>query len=888
LGRPGGCRTTSWRSFPSRDILCPLATLPMDDELVLLTSYFNLAGGRRQDAADTFRVEPSLASGTSPDGQAALYVVTESSTGGHMGPRARRRAADVVAWEYSSHGEDPPAVRLKRALRAAHEAVLREFDGHVAVGLSAMAVERDTVYLCQVPPAQVYVLHDGGLHSISANVGGASPFTSALGSSGGPDVSVFRDQIGQEDVVVLCSSWFRRSVDPEDLRECFAAETADDIAECLLDLARQNDVQDATGIVIEAGSARELETQLAEDEVPRFMEQVDTAVQALADVGRMLLSELRPVDQRDGRRRAAQAANLEGAAPPWEADAAWRDSPGTDMERGTGPPQHPDVSPGGAPAAVPALEPEVGQSAPLDVEPPYSERGGLADRHRTDQRTDEVPIVSGEGRPEYPAVDVRAAAERAARSEPATARPPKRDAEPVSELDQVNSRIQSAPDLGDVIPPVQAFPDTSTEPERIYATSKDIQKVNKRPRRFGGVSDTGPPVIRPTLGDVDLSRPAGRPGPPAVIWFGIAAVFVLAGVSLILFLQHRHTPRANPYPHFVQRDIARAKRQLDPGQQDFYLNKASTEITLAKQNGTLPSKIRSMRNQLQAARDLLHKVTREYSPLLLSDFGRFPGAQPTEIAAAPGLIFVLDSKRKGVFSITPNATSNPSLIVTAGDQINGFTVGTPTQIAVDGSTALVLDDRNVLVRDSAGTKTATALTQPAPKVTFAWMAVADPDVYLLDTSNSQLWRYPQAVSFFNPTPQGFFTSNVPSVGQSISFAFDRTYVYLLKRDGTVLKFDILQANPQKWVTDTRSLRTPLQNPVALYPDPNSNFVWIADPANSRIVQFDKSGGYVRSYVSGNSNMDLSQIKSLTVAASGKTTYAYVLCGSKVFDFPVAR
>src|SRR5437588_2124304 len=100
-------------SSPLADILSPTTHRSMDDELVLLTSYFNLAGGRRQDNADTFRVDPSLQSGTSPDGVAALYVVTESTTGGQMGPRARKLAADTVAWEYSSHADVPPASRLR-------------------------------------------------------------------------------------------------------------------------------------------------------------------------------------------------------------------------------------------------------------------------------------------------------------------------------------------------------------------------------------------------------------------------------------------------------------------------------------------------------------------------------------------------------------------------------------------------------------------------------------------------------------------------------------------------------------------------------------------------------------------------------------------------------
>src|SRR5206468_1317013 len=84
-----------------------LRGLCMDDELVLLTSYYNLVDGRRQDASDTFRVDTHLPSASSPEG-GALYIVTEASTSGHMGPRARRLAADTVAWEYASHADEAP------------------------------------------------------------------------------------------------------------------------------------------------------------------------------------------------------------------------------------------------------------------------------------------------------------------------------------------------------------------------------------------------------------------------------------------------------------------------------------------------------------------------------------------------------------------------------------------------------------------------------------------------------------------------------------------------------------------------------------------------------------------------------------------------------------
>ena len=146
----------------------------MDEELVLLTSYFNLAGGRRQDNADTFRVEPSVASATARDGTAALYIVSEASASGQIGLRARRRVADVILWEYGKRSDEAPIPRIKAAIRSAHEVIAAEFDGHVSVGVTVMAVEDDSVFLGQVAPAQVYVLHDGSLHSISARAASGS------------------------------------------------------------------------------------------------------------------------------------------------------------------------------------------------------------------------------------------------------------------------------------------------------------------------------------------------------------------------------------------------------------------------------------------------------------------------------------------------------------------------------------------------------------------------------------------------------------------------------------------------------------------------------------------------------------------------------------------
>ena len=116
----------------------------------------------------------------------------------------------------------------------------------------------------------------------------------------------------------------------------------------------------------------------------------------------------------------------------------------------------------------------------------------------------------------------------------------------------------------------------------------------------------------------------------------------------------------------------------------------------------------------------------------------------------------------------------------------------------------------------------------------------------------------------------------------VSLAFGKALLYVLKANGTILKFDF-QSNPLKF---TVNLKTPLTKPVAMYTDPAQRWIWVADPQHNRIVQLDPQGGYSRMYVSSTSSMDFSQIRSISVGPDGNTIY--VLTGTKLFEFPVVH
>jgi sugar lactone lactonase YvrE len=162
------------------------------------------------------------------------------------------------------------------------------------------------------------------------------------------------------------------------------------------------------------------------------------------------------------------------------------------------------------------------------------------------------------------------------------------------------------------------------------------------------------------------------------------------------------------------------------------------------------------------------------------------------------------------------------------------------------------------------------------------MATSTPDVYLLDTANSQVWRYPEAVTGYESSPAGWWDSNPPNLSHAIAMALDGTDLYIMQSDGSMLKYDYA-VNPQKFVKPV--LKPPLTTPIGFTTGKGLNYVWVADPAHGRILQLDKSGNYVRTYRSSSSGMNLHQILSISISPDGKTLY--VLTNSKIFDFPTS-
>lgn len=811
----------------------------MNDRLVLSSSYFNMSGGRRQDSADTFRVLASLQ--THAGDEAALYAVSEASAPGPMGARARRLVIDVIQGEYASRFDLAPGLRLRAAVESAHAELLNEFQGHVRVGLTALVADGPSLYLLQVPPAQSYVVHDGDLHSVSADPAkGSVPFAHSLGGPTDPSIALFRDTMEPSDVIVLCSSWFATELEPEELRSSFALEEPDVIIDDLYTRARRRSGRDVTCIAVQAVAYDHgaMEASTHKDQTETIWEQVDDAVASLAYVWQKTLVELSPAGPRAAHRR--------GRKP---------------VEAGT---SDSAASSNGEPAGAHVIT----QSATSANAPIEGIKAAEADH--VEHGTEELPILDVEGPGfeelgETPELGDASPSQGIKEDESgAPARPRQREAE----LQDVNSFIRNTLNLGKVAPPVQGFPDMNVAPERIYpAGSAD---GSRRPRRFGDVlrpnrreagARAKTPVIQPRLRGLERPRPSIRVSavPPAVwLWSAAGVALVVLVVLGALLLFPGGTVAAN-YTLRAKTTAARVHRTTSLSLQKRDLRHALKFLRMAKRHGSTNGQLAAARRFIQNESDFVYNIVRvpspspkafrtsALSPSLVASLGRRIAGRPAQLAGGSSSLFALSFIRHQLFIVGNPANHRITGWATPGDSFSSVIWHDPIQLTSNGNTLVALDSNYDLLTYTPGVSSQGAievLQAPASTTHIVSSTTYATNYYILDTLAGQIWRYyGSGTGGYDSQATGYLNTSQPRlVSNATSVAIDGN-VYVALKNGKVLKFS--GGHQVKF-----SLRLPFALPhlSQIYTAPSLHWLFLVDGRSGRILEVGKRGRYIRTLI----------------------------------------
>ncbi len=116
------------------------------------------------------------------------------------------------------------------------------------------------------------------------------------------------------------------------------------------------------------------------------------------------------------------------------------------------------------------------------------------------------------------------------------------------------------------------------------------------------------------------------------------------------------------------------------------------------------------------------------------------------------------------------------------------------------------------------------------------------NIYLLDNKQQQIYKYNRTNNGFG-VPQKWIKEPINLDG-AIDISIDG-YIYILKNNGSILK--LLRGRIKD--LSLEEIDPPIKNPTKIKVSPNSNYVYILEPLQKRLLLFNKNGNFVCQYTS---------------------------------------
>lgn len=135
-------------------------------------------------------------------------------------------------------------------------------------------------------------------------------------------------------------------------------------------------------------------------------------------------------------------------------------------------------------------------------------------------------------------------------------------------------------------------------------------------------------------------------------------------------------------------------------------------------------------------------------------------------------------------------------------------------------------------------------------------------LYILDAKEDRILKYTPTRNSYDSSPTDYFQAETSvELDTAVDMAIDG-YIYILLADGKILKFLGGQEEPFS-VSGLDDYE--FQNPTAIFTSPETEYIYIADAGNERVVQLDKEGTFVRQFrAAGESPTTLQNLQDIFV------------------------
>ncbi|MDA8218227.1 MAG: hypothetical protein M0Z94_11485 [Dehalococcoidales bacterium] len=456
--------------------------------------------------------------------------------------------------------------------------------------------------------------------------------------------------------------------------------------------------------------------------------------------------------------------------------------------------------------------------------------------------------------------------------------------------------------------PTRSFaPIEEEEPESRPAA---VPRVRRSPREAASIAESeAPPPERKTarreaaawpswLSKAGLVELVGPSLVRVLLRFSIAAI-VIAALAIGLYVGEEmwHSrgsqAKADELLSMVEQKERDALAATDAATRRWLLTEASRFAEQAVSMQGADPKVTDAAARIRGRLDEMNGVTRLTSMQLLADFvADDKSSKPSGILVGSDGVYVLDQGVGAVWFLNLasdlGALGPPKLLWRPGDGLAGVTLGEATATfwmygAAPGLPEQVyaLDSNGILVKCSKdGVEQSSKLTGVGALPVVRTAAGQAGNLYVLDTQRRLVWRYVPGGDGYDRSPQEYLTGDlVANLGSAVDMVVDGS-VYLLLSDGQVAKYTSGRAQPFPAVVPD----TPLRNPVSIFATPSTRYMYVADPANARVVRFTKEGEYVNQYKAPNDAFD--SLRAVFVDEEGGRLYAVTGTRALAFALPV--
>jgi hypothetical protein len=315
------------------------------------------------------------------------------------------------------------------------------------------------------------------------------------------------------------------------------------------------------------------------------------------------------------------------------------------------------------------------------------------------------------------------------------------------------------------------------------------------------------------------------------------------------------------------------------------LQTAQAKLDQAKASTKLTAEIATQEQQILAIKDELSKSIVLTSLNLLTDLGdKFPGANPVDMVLVNKKLYVADAKYNNITSVDYSGNRvqlagglNIPRSITADDQNHLIVLDSDP----DKQIGLVNLDTKVVDRLAASSESKVG---GATQVEFANIG-GEGRIYLLDNRD-------KSILYYSRTKTSYTTAKTRNTMDELATAKDFQVIdgkiYLLMQKDLGLYRDTNQKQDQMNLIGLKTGDNMLKA-TALYVD--GVYVYVADPANKRILIFNKTGypdtPFVAQYVyRGNDTNAFTNIKEITADRDGQKIF--VLDGSGIYVLDMTK